>query len=81
MAMWYVAFMLHITTPLWVILILVDCYRCYVYVTRLVIEFLLVDQQNSAKLFAFDSVVRCVYDAPLMVVISPFSMTFLLLLG
>ena len=81
MAMWYVAFMLHITTPLGVILILVDCYRCYVYVTRLVIEFLLVDQQNSVKLFASDSVVRCSCDAPLMVVISPFSMTFLLLLG
>ena len=44
--------------------------RCYVCVTRLVIEFLLVDQQNSAKLFAFDSVVRCFYDALLMVMIA-----------
>ena len=61
-------------TPLWFD-IDIDCYRCYVFVTRLVIGFLLVDQQNSAKLFAFESVVRCFYDAPLMVVISPFSMT------
>ena len=58
-----------------------DCYRCWVCVTRLVIEFLLVDQQNSVKLFASDSVVRCSCDAPLMVVKALLACHFFWLLG
>ena len=60
---------------------LTETYRCWVCVTRLVIEFLLVDQQNSVKLFASDSVVRCSCDAPLMVVKALLACHFFWLLG